>query len=174
MVPATAPTAAPTPSKRKGTVEEFIEVAKGELGVIEGPKNNQTKYGKEFGVNFLPWCGSFVNWCAKKAGVKIPNTISTLAGASAFKRAKAWIPADKGTPQPGDIAYFDFPEDGINHISHVGIVIAVKGNNVVTIEGNTSPSQKGSQRNGGMVAKKVRAYKGKYAAIVGFGRPKFK
>lgn len=172
MAPVTAPTAAPTISK--GTVEAFIAIAREELGYIEGPKDNQTKYGKEFGVNFLPWCGSFVNWCAKKAGVKIPNTISTLSGATAFKKMKAWTPAEKATPQPGDLAYFDFPADGINHISHVGIVVKVKGNSVVTIEGNTSPSSKGSQRNGGMVAKKVRAYKGKNAPIVGFGRPKFK
>jgi hypothetical protein len=46
------------------------------------------------------------------------------------------------------------------------------------IEGNTSPDNKGSQRNGGQVAKKLRAYKknkaGVQVSIVGFGRPKFK
>lgn len=172
----TARTAARTMTltNKPGTAAAFIEVAKGELGTIEGPKNNETKYGKEFGMNFLPWCGSFVNWCAKKAGVKIPNTISTIAGSNAFKKNKAWYPAAKATPQPGDLVYFDFPNDGVNEISHVGLVIAVKGNNVVTIEGNTSPTSKGSQRNGGMVAQKVRAYKGKNVPIVGFGRPKFK
>ena len=47
-----------------------------------------------------------------------------------------------------------------------------------TIEGNTSPDKKGSQRNGGQVSKKLRAFKknkaGEMISIVGFGRPKFK
>jgi hypothetical protein len=29
----------------KGTAPALIEVAKGEVGTIEGPKDNQTKYG---------------------------------------------------------------------------------------------------------------------------------
>ncbi len=30
----------------KGTVEALIEIAKKEVGTIEGPKDNETKYGK--------------------------------------------------------------------------------------------------------------------------------
>ncbi len=45
---------------------DFIKVAEGELGVIEGPKENETKYGAFTKANFLPWCGSFVNWCANE------------------------------------------------------------------------------------------------------------
>ena len=85
---------------------------------------------------------------------------------------------------PGDLAFFDFPNDGIDRISHIGIVERVKKNGtVITIEGNTSSDKKGDQRNGGQVARKVRAYKVKNrgklqpslpVAIVGFGRPKFK
>jgi hypothetical protein len=45
------------------------------------------------------------------------------------------------------------------------------------IEGNTSGDPKGSQRNGGEVCKKLRAYKKNkkniMVSIVGFGRPKF-
>jgi hypothetical protein len=46
------------------------------------------------------------------------------------------------------------------------------------IEGNTSTDKKGSQRNGGQVSKKLRAFRknkqGEMISIVGFGRPKFK
>jgi hypothetical protein len=62
----------------------------------------------------------------------------------------------------------DFPHDGIDRISHVGIVVAVSGNVVTCIEGNTSGT--GDQRNGGMVMVKQRTI-GK--EVVGFGRPKY-
>ena len=164
----------------KGTVELFLEIAAKEVGTIEGPKENETKYGAYTKANFLPWCGSFVNWCGNEAGVKIPNTVSTVAGAKAFQKNKAWEDAETATPQAGDIVYFDFPSDGVDRVSHVGIVVKDNGDGTVTCyEGNTSPDKKGDQRNGGQVAKKVRAYKkgakkGLPLAVVGFGRPKFK
>ena len=164
----------------KGSVALFLEIATKEIGTIEGPKDNETKYGAYTKANFLPWCGSFVMWCGNEAGVKIVNTVSTLAGATAYKKAKAWEDAETATPQPGDIVYFDFPGDGVDRISHVGIVVKDNGDGTVTcLEGNTSPDKKGDQRNGGQVAKKVRAYKksakkGLPLAVVGFGRPKFK
>jgi len=163
----------------QGTVERLIEVAKAEIGTVEGPKDNETKYGAFTKANFLPWCGSFVMWCANEAGVKVPNTVSTPAGAQAFKKKGAWIDGDLADPEPGDIAYFDFPSDGVDRISHVGIVIADNGDGTVwCIEGNTSGDSKGSQRNGGEVCKKLRAFKKNkknvQISIVGFGRPKFK
>jgi uncharacterized protein (TIGR02594 family) len=162
----------------QGTAERLIEVAKAEIGVIEGPKDNETKYGAYTKANFQPWCGSFVNWCANEAGVKVPNTVYTPGGAAAFKKAGQWIDVDIADPEPGDIAYFDFPSDGVDRISHVGIVIKDNEDGTVwCIEGNTSSKKSGSQRNGGEVCKQLRAYKknkaGVLISIVGFGRPKF-
>lgn len=163
----------------KGTAAKLIEVATKEIGTIEGPRDNETKYGAFTKVNFQPWCGSFVNWCGHQAGVKIPNTVYTPAGADAFKKMGRWFDARNDDPQPGDIVYFDFPEDGVNRISHVGIVVKNNGDGTITtIEGNTAGSSKGDQRNGGMVAKKIRAYeknnKAKLInAVVGWGRPEF-
>ena len=74
---------------------DFIKVAEGELGVIEGPKENETKYGAFTKANFLPWCGSFVNWCANQVGLKIPNCVSTVAGATAFMKKKQWEKAEE-------------------------------------------------------------------------------
>ena len=164
----------------KGSVALFLQIARAEIGTIEGPKENETKYSAYTKANFQPWCGSFVNWCGNEAGVKIPNTVFTPAGVTAFKKAKAWEDAETATPQPGDIVYFDFPSDGVNRVSHVGIVLKDNGDGTVTcVEGNTSSDKKGDQRNGGEVARKVRAYKkgtkkGLPLAVVGFGRPKFK
>ena len=162
-----------------GTAEKLIEIAKEEIGYIEGPKDNETKYGAFTKANFQPWCGSFVMWCADKAGVKVPNTVYTPGGAAAFKKSGRWYDAQICDPEPGDIAYFDFPGDGVDRISHVGIVIKDNEDGTVwCIEGNTSGDPKKSQRNGGEVVKKLRAYKknkkGVLVSIVGFGRPKFK
>ena len=162
----------------KGTLAKLLEVINAEVGYIEGPKDNQTKYGAYTKMNFQPWCGSFVNWCANEAGVKVPNTVYTPAGAAAFKKAGQWIDAQLADPEPGDIAYFNFP--GVTGICHVGIV--AKDNEdgtVICYEGNTTgDGRRGSQRNGGEAAKKLRAYKknskGVMVSIVGFGRPKYK
>ena len=162
----------------QGTAERLIEVSKAEIGNIEGPKDNETKYGAFTKANFQPWCGSFIMWCANEAGVKIPNTVYTPGGAQSFKKAGSWIDGDIADPEPGDIAYFDFPSDGVDRISHVGIVIADNEDGTVwCVEGNTSGDAKGSQINGGEVCKKLRAYKKNkkniMVSIVGFGRPKF-
>lgn len=167
-------------SSPKGTAELLIEIATAEIGYIEeAVPENKTKYQK---AN-QPWCGAFVNWCGKKAGVEIPNTVYTPAGADAFKKMKRWYEGENAQPQAGDIAYFDFPSDGVDRISHVGIVVKDNLDGTVTcIEGNTSSDKKGDQRNGGEVCLKIRAYKKKNrnkfkpnlpVAIVGFGRPKF-
>ena len=161
-------------------LDKFLEVAAGEVGYIEGPADNQTKYQK----TNQPWCGAFVNWVAKQAGVKIPDCTYTPAGAKAFAEAKRWQGIAEAEPMPGDLVFFDFPNDSLDRISHIGIVEQVKDNGtVVCIEGNTAPDTKGDQRNGGQVARKIRAYKVKNRGklkpslpvfIVGFGRPKFK
>jgi hypothetical protein len=162
----------------KGSVEAIIEVAKKEIGTIEGPKDNETKYGKWSGVNFQPWCQSFVSWCAFTSGLdakKYPKTASTVAAADFFKKNNRWADARNDDPTPGDWIYFDFPDDGVNRISHVGLCIKNNGDGTIqVIEGNTSGTAKGDQRNGGMCVEKTRAYvkhKTLMNAVVGWGRP---
>jgi len=165
----------------QGTAARLIEVATAEIGTVEGPKDNQTKYGAFTKVNFQPWCGSFVMWCANEAGVKVPNTVSTVAGADAFKKMKRWYDNDGvNVPEAGDIVYFDFPGDGVDRISHVGIITKVDAKNglCTTIEGNTAGNPKGDQRNGGETCKKERAFrknnpKKLLMGIVGWGRPNY-
>ena len=167
----------------QGSAARLVEVALAEIGYIEGPKDNETKYGKFTKSNFQPWCGSYIMWCANEAGVKMPNTVYTPAGAQAFIKAGTWQPVETATPAVGDICYFDFPNDGVDRISHVGIVVAVNADGTVDVaEGNTSPDKKGDQRNGGQACLKNRAYKKKNGSklrksqpvfIVGFGRPAF-
>jgi hypothetical protein len=51
------------------TNARLIEVAAAEVGTIE-EGDNLTKYGKFTKADGLPWCGSFVNWCAMKQASK--------------------------------------------------------------------------------------------------------
>ena len=158
---------------------KFLEIAQAEVGVAEGPKENETKYGKFTKMNFQPWCGSFVMWVAKQAKIKIPNCVYTPAGKAGFQGLGTWFNVGTEKPQPGDIVFFDFP--GGDKVDHVGIILKDNGDGTVTtIEGNTSPEKKptGSQANGGEVALRIRAYKANNKRklgvfIVGFGRPKW-
>lgn len=160
---------------------QFLMAARAEIGTVEGPKDNETKYGAFTKANFLPWCGSFVMWCANQIGLKIPNVVSTTDGATKFQGIGRWANAETAKPSPGDLAFFDFQEGG-NPVDHVGIVVRDNGDGTVTtIEGNTSGDKKKStsERNGGEVVQKVRAYrtsnkKNLKNFIVGFGSPKFK
>ena len=43
---------------KQGTAERLIEVALSQVGVVEGPGENQTRYGAFTKANYLPWCGS--------------------------------------------------------------------------------------------------------------------
>lgn len=164
----------------KGSVEAIIEVAKKEIGTIEGPKDNETKYGAWTGANFQPWCQSFVSWSAFTSGLdpkRYPKTASTVAAADWFKKNNRWADARNDDPTPGDWIFFDFPEDGVNRISHVGLCIKNNGDGTIqVVEGNTSGTAKGDQRNGGMCVLKVRGYEKNNKqklmnAVVGWGRP---
>jgi hypothetical protein len=164
----------------KGSLEAIISVARKEIGTIEGPKDNETKYGKWTGMNFQPWCQSFVSWCAFTSGLnpkKYPKSASTIAASDWFKKNDRWADARNDDPTPGDWIYFDFPDDGVNRISHVGLCVKNNGDGTIqVIEGNTSGTAKGDQRNGGMCVEKTRAYvknnkKKLINGIVGWGRP---
>lgn len=152
------------------TAQDALVAAFAEVGTVEKP-DNLTKYGHWNGTDGQPWCGAFVRWVMARStvGVKIPNCTYTPTGAQGFKDLGRWH--DKGDPKPGDVIFFDFPHDGIDRISHVGIVVRAEPNgDVFTIEGNTSSSSAGDQRNGGCVAIKRRTRK----EIVGWGRPEYK
>lgn len=149
-----------------GTAARLIEVALAEVGTVEEGEN-LTKYGKFTKADGLPWCGSFCNWVFNQCDVKIPSMVSTAAGAHKMKELGLWV---KDKPALGDLCFMDFPHDGIDRISHIGIVVKVGTSTVLCIEGNTSGAG-GDQRNGGMVMIK-RRFIGK--EIVGFARAKLK
>jgi TP901 family phage tail tape measure protein len=160
---------------KMGTADSMIKTAESMLGYKEG-RGNDTIFGRfaqkayDLQTRYIAWCGAFINWAAKNSGVDLASMIWTPGGAQSFMKSGKWTTM---SPVRGDLAFMDFPGDGVNRISHVGLVRKVLSKNAVsTIEGNTSGS--GSQRSGGGVLAKVRQYNMKNAPIVGFGRPSYK
>lgn len=156
----------------KVTVQRLLEVAFNEVGYTEQPVN-KTKYAKYFNTDGIQWCGVFVNWCFEKSGGRLHNTWYTPTGAQGFKVRNQW--KSKGKVLAGDILYFDFPNDNVDRISHVGIAVKDLGKFVLAIEGNTTltgyvpKGKKPDERNGGAVALKLRPK----SSIVGWGRPNY-
>ena len=168
---------------KEGTAARFVEIARSQIGVVEGPKDNETDFGKFTKHDGQPWCGSFMMWCGSQSKVKLFDVVSTIAGADAYKKAGKWTDAKDATPKPGDLIFFHFAAEAkpTDQIQHVGVVVKDNGDGtIVTVEGNTSPDSKpaGSAANGGEVAMNVRGYKvgnkrGKWAVVVGFGHPDY-
>jgi len=148
-----------------------VEIAKAEIGYAE-TGNNDTKYGKWYGLNNNPWCAMFVSWCFNQAGLSkkvagqnAKGFASCAAGLKWFTDKNKIIPI--GQAQAGDIVFFQFDTDA--EPDHVGIV---KWNNTTlkylqVIEGNTIGSSKGSQANVGGVYLKKRSY----SLVMGVARP---
>lgn len=138
--------------------KNIVRIAELELGQSEQPPNtNQTKYGKWFGFNGVPWCGIFVSWCYHNGGFPLGN-IGFLRGFAGCRTAivhftKKGEITDK--PEAGDIVFFDW--NGDKRYDHVGIFVRwIDQNRFTTIEGNTSLS---NNSNGGKVMLRVRQFK---------------
>lgn len=137
------------------TANDVLSVARGQIGYREG-KNNDNKYGKAYGWNNVAWCVQFVWWVFKQAGC--PNLFldgGKTASCSALFSFHKKQSVSPNALKPGDIVFFDF-SGAKKATSHVGIVEAVNGSNITTIEGNTGG---GSETNGDGVYRKLRNVK---------------
>ena len=163
---------------------KLIEIARAEVGYMEkknannlddknanAGQNNYTKYARDLypGLQGQPWCDIFVDWCFVKAFGKAqtlkltgPFSAYTPTSAQWFKDKRQW----HSRPRVGDLIFF---KNSVR-ICHIGLVYKVAGNDVYTIEGNTSL---GSQviPNGGSVCYKQ--YDIDNSRIAGYGRPDY-
>lgn len=156
------------------TASEILKIAAGEVGYTESPANsNRTKYGETYGWNGVAWCVIFLWWCFHEANASDlfyggGKTASCGQLRTYAVEHKQWV--TDGEYRPGDLVIFDFPGTSAT-TDHIGIVESVNGSVLTTIEGNTSPTDAGSQYNGGCVARKKRdTLKTK---IVGAYRPEY-
>lgn len=136
---------------------KVIEIAEGEIGVEESPKNsNKTKYGSWFGLSGVPWCAQFVSWCYHIAGSPLGN-IGFKLGYAGCQTAFAHFTKTKeltNNPQPGDIVLFDW--NGDKRYDHTGIFVRkIDMTTFESIEGNTAI---GNDSNGGSVMLRKRKF----------------
>ena len=145
--------------------EKLVAWARSQVGYTEGEQNwNKYAVGKAgaygWDVQNQPWCDVFVDCgfieCfglddARK--LTYQPTFSALCSASAqfYKNHNAWYQS----PEVGDQVFF-YVDGGINH---TGIVVAVSGGLVTTVEGNSSD------------AVRMRVYANGVQTIAGYGRP---
>lgn len=141
------------------TADRIVAAALAETGYKEG-KNNDSKYGKWNGRNYIPWCGSFVSWCAHQAGVPAdsikPFSDNCMAEFAWFKSEKRWKP-NTYKPNPGDVIFIDTQYK----YEHTGLVVKYENGIVYTVEGNAND----------MV--KERQYKRGDSRIIGYGIPTY-
>lgn len=151
-----------------GTKGAFVRFALSQVGYREGA-NNDTVFGRLYGMNNVAWCHEFVSVIAKLSGCSkiIPRAAYTPAGADWFKCRGAW----HKSPAVGDLVYFHRPAMG--RIAHVGIVVKVHDDwTFTTVEGNSS---NGGSRNGDGVYKLRRKLSSvNVSGGGGFGRPAFR
>jgi hypothetical protein len=153
------------------TRASLLKYARSQIGYVERPVN-RTKYGRQFGQDGIFWCMAFVWCCFENSGndglvIKTASTRELYKAAKARQRNLTWL-GPTATPMPGDLVEFDM--GGPEPVNHIGIVERrLPGGQLVCIEGNTGGRGPGGERNGGMVARKVRDRR----RVVNFVRPSF-
>lgn len=152
-------------------IKKLMELCKASLDYTEGP-NNDTTFGKWYGLNNQPWCAMSASKMYFDAGgiTEVANTKKGFASCDAWlkylTKNNQLVPI--GQAQAGDVVFFQFDDDA--QPDHVGIV---KWHNTAlkylqVFEGNTSSGKAGSQSNGDGYYLKKRDYK----TIMAVARPK--
>lgn len=68
-----------------------LKIAQEEIGYVEGPLSNQSKYGKWFSNRRSAWCAEFLTWCVNEA--------DTRYGTQMLRNMYPWYGASKeGAP----------------------------------------------------------------------------
>lgn len=128
--------------------DDVVSIAKSQLGYTESTANFQlddngktrkgyTRYGAWYGNEYGDWDAMFASFCLYYAGVD-EDDFPEASGAYAWtvELDKLGLYDEDAEPTAGDLVFFDADEDG--KVDHVGIVIAVKDNQLTVIEGDSN------------------------------------
>ena len=180
-------------------IEKVLAVALEEVGYLEKETHdhldsrtenagdeNFTKYARDLdGLEFYhgrkngyAWCDVFVDWCFVQAfGVKRALAMTFQPGWNLWNRGAGCRHSLRyyrrhrrlfSKPRVGDQVFF-YAADG-KTVCHTGLVWAVDGTFLYTVEGNTDDAA-GVIANGGGVCKKQ--YLLTDSRLAGFGRPNY-
>lgn len=133
--------------------KDVVAIAETQLGYMESSRNyavweddsvhGYTRYGDWYGVPYGDWCGMFVSFCLRYAGVDdIPVNYGVRPWIEDLSKLGLYHRAEEYTPKSGDIIFYDWEGDNLS--DHVGIVAKIiegtetEPARVKTIEGNSS------------------------------------
>ena len=108
------------------------------------------------------WCATFVSAVAVQLGYTdiMPTECSCNKMIELYKKLGVWIENENRTPNPGDILFYDWEDNGIGdntgRSDHVGIVEKVVGDTITVIEGNYKNAV--TRRNIRVNGKNIRGY----------------
>ena len=187
-----------TPKLTGNKRQDAVNLAKSQIGYIEG-KNNENKFAPLVGhKQNEPWCATFVTWCHKTAGLSNschPNNASTNASIAWYQSKGRWhnkashtwsygtaLGLSKGTGivdnayvgKPGDFVAIDTDNCSSKEPDHTAILVAVDSQYYYTVEGNAG----GRGDKDGVIERKynrsnMRCITSDTTRIVGFGEPLF-
>lgn len=150
------------------TARELIGIKEPNHDVILNIYNNHKPLARGYKVNKKDaWCATFVSAVAIKAGATdiIPTECSCDKMIELFKKLGEWVESDAYTPNPADVIFYDWQDNGIGDDTgssdHVGFVEDVNNGVITVIEGNKND----------MVARRDIKVNGRY--IRGYGAPKY-
>jgi hypothetical protein len=143
-----SPSLAKAISPQGGERSRVLRIARAEVGVRELTGKNDGKRIAEYlaytGIKVpAAYCASYISWCFGKAGYNKPRTPWSPAMFPACRIVKE--------PKPGDVLGIYFSE--LKRIAHVGLVAEIRGEWLVTYEGN---SNNNGSRNGDGVYQRLR------------------
>ncbi len=132
--PLTAGTSSPAALNAVAAARSQVGQAEFPPGSNESPRIAEYR-GAVQGAVVGPWCADFASWCAAQAGIPLGENGEGFQSVGAlWEWAEAGgraIPADEGSPAPGDLIVWG--------ADHVGLIEAVDPDGTIhTIEGNSS------------------------------------
>ena len=130
--------------------------------------NSHKPLARGYAVKYTDaWCSTFVSAVAINLGYTdiIPTECGCEKHVQLFKNIGSWVENENRTPNPGDIIFYDWEDNGSGdnqgNSDHVGIVEKVSGSTITVIEGNISNA----------VGRRNLQVNGRY--IRGYGVPKY-
>lgn len=119
-----------------GSHKEIIDIYNSHKPLARGYK---VKYND-------PWCATFISALSIKLNYTdiIPTECGCQEMIALFKKLGCWVENDAYRPNPGDIIFYDWQDNGkgdnVGYSDHVGLCEKVVGNTIVVIEGNIADS----------------------------------
>ena len=132
--------------------EHYVDTFRGWIGAKEGDAihkriidtyNSHKPLPRNYAVTYKdPWCATAVSAAAIEAGLTdiIFRECSCALMIELFKRHGRWQEHDDHVPQPGDVVFYDWDDNGKGDNTgapdHVGVVEKVTDGMITVIEGN--------------------------------------